>query len=318
MSKLVVLGLNDIVEELISAIEIESLVFTDSLQSAKSNSGIETVVASKDNLDERISEVSISESDLVISVGCPWILNKETLQKLGNRVLNLHGTHLPTYRGGTIYSWYLLNRRRIGICTLHKMTEDIDAGGIVDFKEYIIPVSCRKPVDFMNMYLEENVAFLKTVIDKWQKGEHPHDKKEIQQPEYLSSYWPRLLTQYHGWIDWNWKGYDIEAFCCAFDDPYDGAHTNWNSQKVFLKDVYFQPGQEFHPFQNGLVYRKTEGWLVVAVAGGELLIQKVNLESGENIFDKIKVGDRFFTSHEDLENHAVKVIKTSQGLVAKK
>ena len=37
----------------------------------------------------------------------------------------------------------------------------------------------------------------------------------------LSQYWPRLSTETHGWIDWNWNLVNIYRFCCAFSFPYE-------------------------------------------------------------------------------------------------
>ena len=34
-----------------------------------------------------------------------------------------------------------------------------------------------------------------------------------------STYWPRIDTESHGWINWNWSGEEILNFIKAFDDP---------------------------------------------------------------------------------------------------
>ena len=43
--------------------------------------------------------------------------------------------------------------------------------------------------------------------------------KEKKQDEKNSSYWPRLNSKIHGWIDWSWSPKEISDFIKAFDDP---------------------------------------------------------------------------------------------------
>ena len=45
---------------------------------------------------------------------------------------------------------------------------------------------------------------------------------------------PRLDTQIHGFIDWNWTAKHIVDFINAFGSPYQGA-TTFIKKKVLLK-----------------------------------------------------------------------------------
>jgi methionyl-tRNA formyltransferase len=118
----------------------------------------------------------------------------------------------------------------------------------------------------------------------------------------LSTYWPRLSTHHHGFIDWSWSAADLERFICAFDDPYAGASTYWNGQRVRLKRVFSDAGLTFHPFQSGIVYRKTADTLWVAASGGGLALQSVsNDDDGLDCRAKVRLGDRFSTPAAVLE-----------------
>ena len=66
-------------------------------------------------------------------------------------------------------------------------------------------------------------------------------------------YWPRLNTDAHGYINWSNDVEDIEKFICAFDDPYKGAITYFNDNKIRVKKVFLMKTDGiFHPFQNGI------------------------------------------------------------------
>jgi methionyl-tRNA formyltransferase len=254
---------------------------------------------------------------LVISIGAPWILDEETLQTVfRENILNLHGTHLPKERGGTLFSWQILSGKHAGICLLHQMTGKIDQGPVVAYEEFIYPSSCRKPIDFINFYNQKNIAFLQEFIKSYIPGSKPECST---QPEYLSSYWPRLLAPVNGWIDWSWKAIELERFICAFDAPYGGARCRWNNQVVILREAYSQASDGYsHPFQQGLVYRNNGKWLNVAVREGELLICNVSDEEGKDLLPEINVGDRFYILPEDKVNSMQRVVKTKEGLVTKK
>jgi len=319
VKKILILGLNPISLRLKDVFS-DVVIFTDKNQFGrffKSDQGCIEVLESKDQVLKKVQKENF-QFDLVISIGCPWILDGLTLNGLNNTILNLHGTHLPHYRGGTTYSWYILNRKRTGMCALHKMTERIDEGDIVKWREYRIPIELRKPSQLMKLYEEENNKFLIEFIKKWRKGAYTSNYSISIQPEYLSTYWPRLMTKYHGAINWSWGGYDLESFICAFDDPYEGAYTQVNEKRVHLKDVYFEPDAHvYHPFQYGLIYRISDMGIYVSVSGGTLIINTVTGVNGASQLEKICVGDRFWTSAEDIKYHATKIIKTSKGLKPK-
>ena len=71
--------------------------------------------------------------------------------------------------------------------------------------------------------------------------------------------------------------------------------------------------QSFHAFQSGIIYRKSPDWLNVAADGGSLIVQEVLNESGRNIIQDIKVGDRFVTPSNYLEGRYGRVVYTAKG-----
>ena len=125
---------------------------------------------------------------------------------------------------------------------------------------------------------------------------------------------PRLSSRNNGWIDWDNDIVELFAFICAFDDPYLGTSTLLNNKIVRIKSVSFSKAEkEFHPYQFGLVFRKTEKWIIVACKSGSLIIEEIIDNKGTNIVDKIKVGDRFITPHNRLDVAKKRVFYTPKG-----
>ncbi len=292
-------------------IEATGLPFDKSLQLKK----IPLIIADKAE-DIQLDNQTATDECMFLSYGAPWILSNDVIQNTfyGN-LLNIHGTRLPKDRGGNIFTWQILSGQKTGMCLVHQMTEKIDEGPVVAWNEFIYPAFCRIPVDFISHYEKMNLHFIKEFIQNGDTSPNKHSS----QPEYLSSYWPRVLAPVHGWINWELEASDIEKTICAFDKPYGGARCRWNNQVVILRDTYSQAADgRTHPFQHGLVYRNNSKWINVCVKGGELLICDIRDENGNDLLPKIKPGDRFYSLPEDIISTYQRVVKQKDGFITKK
>ncbi len=251
-----------------------------------------------------------AETALFISAGSPWIFNEVILERFKHRVVNLHGTRLPKDRGGTLFSWQILTGQKTGMCLLHQMTAGIDDGPILTYEEFIYPAHCRLPKDYVDVYEQKNTEFIINFVANYNGQITP----QIQ-PEYLSTYWPRLRADVHGWINWDWDFVEIERQICAFDEPYGGARCRFQNKMVIVRNAWGQSTDGYtHPFQHGLVYRNNGKWISVAAKGGELLICSIKDEEGNDIMPLIKPGDRLFTHPDDLMETKKRVVKSAKGL----
>jgi len=276
-------------------IESENICFKDFLKRNK----IKSIISENINKDKKALK-EITKTSLGISVGAAWIFREKLIHIFQGKLLNLHATRLPQDRGGGGFSWRILRNERLGFSVIHKLDSSIDNGPIVLHREFFYPQSCKLPNDYEEYLIQNYLMLFDEFIDSIKKNK---EFTPISQPEYLSTYWPRLYTNVHGYIDWNWKLKDIEQFICAFDDPYKGAITFIGETKVRLKKCFSIVNDGcFHPFQKGIVYRIGTDALFVATEQGGLVIRDVTDEKGINIIQRIKVGDRFYTPSEYLEN----------------
>lgn len=256
-------------------------------------------IISKDINNEKNLMKKINENTIGISLGAAWIFKEEFIKKFNGRLVNTHGTRLPQDRGGGDFSWRILRGERLGYNIIHVIDPGVDTGTIIKYREYLYPHWCRIPNDYRKHSIEKYLELLEEFIDEIEKKQ---EFKEINQQEYFSSYWPRLCTDIHGYINWKWKLKELDSFICAFDDPYKGATTFVKDMKVRLKKSSISVNDgPFHPFQKGIIYRISKNLLFVATEDGTLIINSIEDEKGNNIIDKIKVGDRFFTPSEYLE-----------------
>ena len=248
------------------------------------------------------------EGKMGISIGAAWIFRKEFLDKWGGRFINLHGTRLPLNRGGGGFSWLILQGDSHGCSLAHLVDPGIDTGDIIKQQAYVFPGNCRTPRDYEKHAMLKYEAFLQElfrgILSKRSFNRMP-------QNESASTYWPRLNTDIHGWIDWSWTATQIEKFICAFGDPYEGASTYVNGRQIRLKACYTNFWGSFHPFQYGLVYRIGDRGIFVAANKATILVTETSGDSSV----EISVGDRFYTPQFRLdEAFSTHVKYTPEGL----
>jgi methionyl-tRNA formyltransferase len=251
-----------------------------------------------DETQQRIPD-AFTPTGVAISFGARWIVRKPQLERLfHNRLLNAHGTRLPMDRGGGGFSWRVMRGDRIGSLLLHLVDEGIDTGAVVASEDYVIPAGLRTPAAIMGDYENRLAGFVTAFLDKGAPM-----SGLVGQPGMIGTYYPRLHTPTHGWIDWSWSPEDISRFILAFDAPFPGARTCWHKAVVTIKQAQLHYGEmPHHPFQAGLVIRNNGRWLVVALSQGAcLIVEDVRNETGESVLEAIKEGDRLFTPSTRLE-----------------
>ena len=242
------------------------------------------------------------KNTLFFSLGSRWIFKNDFIKLCKENLVNFHGARLPQDAGGGSFSWRIMKNDRINNLLIHKVTNKIDEGQIIFYRKKLFPKSCRLPIDFKKNLdvglLELYSDFIRMIKSKKKFFYH-------KQPEYLSSYYPRLDSNTDSWIDWSMSGLEIERFIDAFDDPFKGCLTKINKNKkiVRLKKAQLHCGETIsHKYMRGLIIRNDIDWIVIAIdEKNYLLVEEVLDTKGRNIINKLRPGDRFFTPEKDLE-----------------
>ena len=318
----ILLGFNDIVVLVVSKLiehDIPYVIYSDKDIVNEKNYNYHKV-DSLQILQERI--VPLKDKSLIVSIGAPWIFKDHFLSLFEPQgIFNVHGSGLPMDKGGTIVSWLILNRKRLGHAVMHKVVSNPDAGPILASQEFIYSNQCQLPIDFINEYNKQQSNLLYRICVDWYNGKIDLLNLSEQQ-HYHSSYWPRLNAKLNAWIDWNWSGDQIELFIRAFDEPYSGARTLWRNKVISLKNAFYQSDSNYHPFQFGIVFRKTNqvdlNYLAIAVSGGTLYVQTVENESGLSVLNDINEGDRFITPQNLLDEAKIRTVKGKSGFERQK
>ncbi|WP_148570685.1 formyltransferase family protein [Aliarcobacter cryaerophilus] len=329
IKKIIFLGGSSLLYEILKNIDsnVEKVVFTSERFSEEiiddkkfieqlKNLNIKFHVVDDINNNEDIKREIIQNYTLGFSVSASWIIKQNIIDLFDGKLVNIHGSRLPQFRGGGGVSWNILQGNRLDGFVIHFITTGIDDGIIIDKVEFIFPDSCKTPLEYYSyknqMMVKKSVDFINQVLDSQLFSIY-------QQQEEFSSYWPRLNTDKHGFIDWNWSLNDIEKFINAFDEPYNGAITFCNGRQVRVKNVFINHSDgNFHPFQKGIIYRKNNQGYFVATEEGTLIIKSLKGEEDKDLFDFIQCGDRLYTPQSKIEeSFSTRVFYNHQGLKVK-
>ena len=252
---------------------------------------------------------------LFISMASRWIFSKETIKFFQNNLINSHPTRLPIDAGSGGFSWQIMRGDKINNQLFHLVDENLDTGPIIFNKKSLFPSNCNLPKDYYEYHLLKLLDFYNEFIKKLIKKEN---FKLKYQTDYLSSYNPRIVTDIHGWIDWDMNAVNLKRFIAAFDDPYNGASTYLDKKKVRIKKLRIHSGEiPSHPFMSGIVIRNDKNWIVVSTREEQhkVIIEEVLNEKGKNIVGKIKVGERFYTPIKNIEKaKSIRAKFNSEGL----
>jgi UDP-4-amino-4-deoxy-L-arabinose formyltransferase/UDP-glucuronic acid dehydrogenase (UDP-4-keto-hexauronic acid decarboxylating) len=184
--------------------------------------------------------------------------------------VNLHGSLLPRYRGRAPVNWMILNGETSGGVTLHHMVLTPDAGDIVDQEPFPIGED-DTPVDVYRKLVaaEERVLLrsARAVVD----GTAPR----VRQLESNATTFGGRRPE-DGLIDWHVSARDVRNLIRAVTDPYPGAFTYAEGEKVLVwwAESTGGPGDPAAP---GTVERTAEGVLVVCGDRRRLRLTKVEI-----------------------------------------
>jgi methionyl-tRNA formyltransferase len=199
--------------------------------------------------------------------------------------------------GGAHSTWQILNQESIGSIIFQEMDFPVDRGCVLAKYDFLYQPEHRTP----QARMEENLRQIVRVIhEALQKVMASADSPGITLDFSSREYWPRLNSEIHGWIDWNWSGEEIASFIGAFGPPYIGAHSNLLGNTIYLKTAEFIETGQVHPFSAGIILRQDgENQFTIAVRGGHLKITTKPISNLKSVFLE---GFRFYSPISKLDS----------------
>ena len=86
----------------------------------------------KKNAEKEIIKIlNIKKIKLICLAGFMKVLSKKFILKFNGKIINIHPSLLPKYKGLNTYSRVLQNNEKVSGCTVHYVNQNVDCGKII-------------------------------------------------------------------------------------------------------------------------------------------------------------------------------------------
>jgi len=196
------------------------------------------------------------DTDIIFSINYLFIVNYNILNHPKRYAINFHGSLLPKYRGRTPHVWSIINGEKETGVTAHIMEEGCDTGDIV--LQNTIPIEENQTgADILAIYKEIYSEMIETILTNIEK-----DKLKLKKQEHEKATYFGKRTLEDGRIDWNWQKERIYNWVRAQADPYPGAFSFINNQKITIDKIQYSDFGFNYEMPNGLILQTKPDILV--------------------------------------------------------
>jgi len=206
------------------------------------------------------SFVSNKLVDLIISVNYLFIIEKDIIELPKILAFNIHGSLLPKYRGRTPHVWSIINNEKFTGITAHKIDEGCDTGDIIE--QIKIEITNEDTgASILNKYALHYIPLIETVISKIKTNSITFLRQNSATATYFG-----VRTPEDGKINWEWQKERIYNWVRAQADPYPGAFSFYENEKIIIDKIVFTDYGFNSDMDNGLIL--SENPLLVKTPNG--------------------------------------------------
>ena len=215
---------------------------------------------------------------ICISVNYSGIISEEVIDLFELGILNAHGGDLPKYRGNACQAWAIINNeKKIGLC-VHKMIGgELDSGPIMDRKFFNLNLDTR--IGEVYKWVNSSVpSMMLKVINALCNNKDYVLEHQSKNPKKALRTYPRLPED--GKIDWTCNREDIIRLINASSEPFSGAFTYLQNEKVIIwRAKIFDDDENYLaiPGQVLSVNLKSKN-IIVSAANGKIEITDIQVE----------------------------------------
>lgn len=230
--------------------------------------------------DEKfLKELQVIAPEMIVVVAYGQILPKEILglPRFGcvshaPRVVNVHASLLPKYRGAAPVAHAILHGDAITGVTTMQMEEGLDCGPILlQREERILPDDTATRLEARLARL--GAELLMETLDKLAKNQIRPIPQDHRQATYA-----KKLSKEDGHIRWTLPAEEIERQIRAFD-PWPTSYAFWQGQRLQIWSAEVSnPSAE-----PGVIVRVSDDGIVVGAGKGSLQVTEIQREGGRRL-----------------------------------
>jgi methionyl-tRNA formyltransferase len=218
----------------------------------------------------------IRENKIRAAISANWkfTIPKSFLDLFECGILNFHLGNLPDYKGNATVNWTIINGEDHINGNIHKMDPVLDAGDIISKKS--IPISEDMYIADVLRKAEQDVPFL--YEEALNKVLLNPDAFEIKGSAQGLRCYPRLPEDSQ--VNWNESAQNISRLVRASSEPYNGAYSFLNGEKIIIwKASVYNYKEKFLAVPGHVVgIQKESKSILVACGTGMLEIREIEYQ----------------------------------------
>jgi len=117
------------------------------------------------NLESLLRELRKKNISLICLAGYMKILNHKFINKFNKKIINIHPSLLPKYKGLNTFKRVLKNNEKLTGCTVHYVNKKIDSGKIILKKKIFIELSDNEGTLKSKVQAKEYRAYSESIIN---------------------------------------------------------------------------------------------------------------------------------------------------------
>jgi len=210
--------------------------------------------------------------DVIASINYLFLIEEDIINHSNILTFNIHGSLLPKYRGRTPHVWAIINGENKAGITAHIIDVGCDTGKIIHQIE--IPIEAE---DTGAIMLEKYASAYYPLVKKVFKDITNNQLNLTIQKEENATYFGKR-TPKDGEINWNWPKEAIRNWVRAQAEPYPGAFTFYNNQKIIIDKISFSEEKILSKQENGEIIQLQPN-VIVKTKNGAINLDKIRTEN---------------------------------------
>ena len=184
--------------------------------------------------EEFLTQIKEFAPDIIFSIQCRHIIQREIIDLVNGEIFNFHFADLPQNRGCYPLLWHILNGDKFAGLSLHKITEGIDDGPIIDKVKMKITLDDTTKSLYL-WCIEQTLALMKKNINILINKQYI----EIKQDKKKACYYSRNSVNFeNSFINWNKSRIEVSRFIQAFHfPPFQFSQTRFNNEIIPVSRV---------------------------------------------------------------------------------
>lgn len=230
------------------------------------DNNIDVVTPKTVNTEEFVNKLKELDIDYIVVVAFGQMIGKVLLEAYPDRIINLHPSKLPEYRGASPMQFSILNGDKITSATTMLIEKGMDSGDILMQKD----VEIKDSDDYTSMEEKLGEIGAYAIRDTLLNFDSLYEKR-IKQDNEKATFCTKI-TKEMGKIDWSESSFDIINKIRAFVE-YPVAHFSYEGKNV---KVYKAEVLDSYKKNPGFVYKANpkEG-IVIGTGDGAIKLVKI-------------------------------------------